>query len=121
MFQSQKRITIALSMITLLNMTPNLVRADDSEGTYKIPFVVHDDSAVEDCKKVIAACDKALEENKKALNVYKLALENCQTQNNGLSQRVLEYEAEAQSAWHNPWFVLALGFAAGGLVFTLVK
>lgn len=73
------------------------------------------------CKDVIAACDKALVEKNKQLELSDLAIGTLKKQNGDLSSEN-ESLRETNSKWyHNPYVMVVFGAAAGTLSYVLFK
>lgn len=68
------------------------------------------------CEDVIRACDKALFDKEKVITLGDLALDQRKQQVESLTKQVEERERQLASPLRNPWFILAIGIVAGGLI-----
>lgn len=75
----------------------------------------------DDCRPLIAACDKALEDKKKEVDLCNLGLQQTLDQTKQLIQDVQEKDAKLNSIWRNPFFLIPIGLAAGMVTHAILK
>ena len=67
----------------------------------------------EDCKKVIDAADKALDDKNKALELADLTIKRCIEHGTVVQMQLNQTRDELDSIWRNPLFIGVLGIAGG--------
>lgn len=74
-----------------------------------------------ECKDVIAACDKALEDKNKALTLANLAITNCIKHGTNVQLQLNEKTDELNRWYRQPLIVGIIGVLVGGVAYSLLE